>query len=556
MPVLFKKSIIAAVIVAFWASDALAQPISDAELTRRQAQQQEQAQSKAANVADIFTRTAEKGGHAFVLPEEAPCFTIREIEWRGTQALAWIEAEGAVIAGKCVGAKGLRAFQDHLTRKFIERGYITSRVVVPEQNLAAGRLALQVVPGVIGKIRDQGEPVGMQRMVLPQGEGELLNQRDLDQALENIRRLAAQQEVAFDLTPGAQPGETDIVIKHPAAKRWRALFTLDDSGAESTGKYQVGAVLTVDSPLHLYDALTVTLNRNANFQNAKLGTHSSSLNWSVPFGYWSMLLAANESTYKQTVAGFSGDIVYGGHSYGMEAGLGYTLYRTSSAKGGILLKLNRKVSRSTIDDTEIDVQYRNVVGYDTSYTHRQYLGNSTLDLALGVRGSLPNQSGAPGLIVGAPDWDGRYQIRTANLSLSVPFELAGQNFRYQTSLRTQHATTLLPVFEFFSIGNRYTVRGFDGASTLAAENGWLLRNDFVWLPGRSSHELFLALDTGHVSGPTASTLLGTSLTGMALGLRGRTGSINYEITIGRPLGKPDGFTTKQPTMTASLGAEF
>lgn len=100
------------------------------------------------------------------------------------------------------------------------------------------------------------------------------------------------------------------------------------------------------------------------------------------------------------------------------------------------------------------------------------------------------------------------------------------------------------------------MRGFDGASTLAAENGWLLRDDFAWLIGRSGHELFLALDTGHVSGPTAGTLLGTSLTGTALGMRGRTGNINYEITIGRPLGKPAGFTAKQPTMTASVGAEF
>lgn len=433
MSVPFKESILVAHVVAIIASSALAQPISDAELTRRQAQQQEQAQNRATSVPDVFTATTEKGRQALALPEETPCFTIREIEWRGTQALAWIEAEGVAVVGKCLGAKGLRAFQDHLTRTFIDRGYITSRVVVPEQNLAAGSLTLQVVPGVIGKIRDQGQPVGVQRMVLPQGEGELLNQRDLDQGLENIRRLTAQQAVEFDLMPGAKPGETDIVIKHPPAKRWHALLTLDDSGADSTGKYQLGAVLTVDSPLHLYDALTVTLNRNANFQNAKLGTHSSSVNWSAPFGYWSMLLAANQSTYKQTVAGFSGDIVYGGHSYGMEIGLGYTPYRTSSAKGGILLKLNRKVSRSTIDDTDIDVQYRNVVGYDASYTHRQYLGNSTLDLALGVRGSLPKQSNAPGLIVGAPGWDGRYQIRTANLNLSVPvstgcakFPLPGQ----------------------------------------------------------------------------------------------------------------------------------
>lgn len=551
-----KKPACVALAVAFMTIEAVAQPISDAELTRRQAQQQEQAQSRAANKPDVFTQPGSDGRNAFGLSEETQCFPVRDIEWRGTGRFDWIAAEGHAVSGKCIGAKGLRAFQDHLTRKLIDKGHITSRVLIPEQNLASGRLAVQVVPGLIGKIRDQGVPPGMSRMVFPTEDGELLDQRDLDQAMENMRRLAGQQAVEFDLVPGAEPGQTDILVRHPQASRWHGLLTLDDSGADSTGKYQLGGVITVDSLLHLYDALTVTLNRNANFDNAALGTHSSSINWSVPFGYGSFLLGANQSKYKQTVAGFGGDIVYSGHSYGAEIGIGYVPYRTSGAKGAIQLKLNRKVSRSRIDDTEVEVQYRNVVGYDASFTHRHYLGRTTLDFGIGIKGSLPQHSSAPGLIVGAPDWDGRYQIRTANASLAVPLQLAGQNFRYQGSVRVQRAATLLPVFEHFSIGNRYSVRGFDGASTLAAEDGWLLRNDFAWTIGRSGHEIFFGLDAGAVGGPNADTLLGKSLAGAVLGVRGRHSRFNYEITIGRPLNKPDGFNTEQSTITVAAGAEF
>ncbi|MGH8807239.1 MAG: ShlB/FhaC/HecB family hemolysin secretion/activation protein [Noviherbaspirillum sp.] len=525
-------------------------------MTRRQAQQQEQAQSRVIHSPDVFTQTKVEAVSGFAVSAETPCFVINAVDWRGIEPFEWLAAEGAAIAGKCVGAKGLRAFQDYLTRSLIDKGYITSRILIPEQNLASGLLIMQVVAGRIGKTREQGAAPGMIRMVLPNEEGDLLNQRDLDQALENVRRLAGQHAVEFDLVPGANPGETDIVVKHPEAARWRGLVTLDDSGADSTGKYQLGAVLTVDSLLHLYDALTVTLNHNANYGNASQGTGSSSINWTVPFGYWNFLLSANQSKYRQTVAGFSGDIVYSGHSDGLEIGAGYATYRTSSAKGAIQFKLNRKVSRSRIDDTEVDVQYRNVVGYDASVTHRQYLGNSTFDLGIGMRGSLPQHSNAPGLIVGAPEWNGRYRIQTANASVSVPLQLGEQQFRYQGSARIQHAATLLPSFEFFSIGNRYSVRGFDGASTLAAEDGWLFRNDFSWLIGRSGHEVFLGVDTGRVGGPSADTLLGKSLTGAVLGLRGRINRFNYEITVGRPLKKPAGFNAEQPTITASLGAEF
>lgn len=551
------KPLVIALLAAFVSgSVAFAQPVSDAELTRRQALQQEQARQRAAGASDVFTSSRTGQPDSPAPDQESPCFTIRGIDWRGLEPFSWLRAAETQILGKCVGARGLQAFQNRLTQALIERGYITSRALVPEQNLTSGRLAVQILGGRIGEIKSEGHRPGAVALVMPAGQGDLLNQRDLDQALENIRRLATQYNVGFDLVPGGKPGETDIVVKYPEGKRWRGLLTLDDSGADSTGKYQLGGVLTFDSPLRLHDALTLTLNSNANFSNNTLGTSSSSVSWSVPFGYWSILAGVNQSEYKQTVAGFGGDIVYSGRSHGGEVGIGWVPYRASSMRGTLHVKLNRKVSRSYIDDTAIDVQYRNVTGYDASYTHRQYLGNSTLDVALGLKGSMPGHSSAPGLIVGAPDWDGVYRIQTLNASLSLPFAIGREQFRYQAGARAQRATTLVPNFEFFSIGNRYTVRGFDGQSTLAAEEGWMLRNDFVWLIGRGMHEFFVALDFGRVGGPHAATLAGKALTGTAFGLRGRLDRFNYEFTLGRPLAKPDGFDTQSLTMTVSLGAEF
>lgn len=318
----------------------------------------------------------------------------------------------------------------------------------------------------------------------------------------------------------------------------------------------MGGALAIDSPLHLYDTLSITLNNNANFRNDSLGTRASSINWSVPIGYWALFLSANQSTYKQTVAGFAGDITYSGRSHGVEIGTSYVPYRSTSAKGALQVKITRRASRSNIDDTEIDVQRRDVVGYEAGFSHRQYIGQMTLDLGMGIRGSMPKYSATPGLIIGAPDWDGRYQIQVANAGVTLPFKLATQNFRYQGSWRIQHATTPLPQSEFFSIGNRYSVRGFDGAATLAAEDGWLLRNDLAWSVGQSNQEIFIGLDTGRVSGPSADLLLGRQLSGAALGARGKLGKFSYEITAGWPISKPAGFRTQDPALTVSLAVEF
>jgi hemolysin activation/secretion protein len=537
------------------ASHVYGQPVSDAELTRRQALQNERAQSRVSNTPDVFTPPQSDAPDSLELADESPCFPILFVEWRGNEPFPWLAAEEKTVITKCVGARGLRAFQDHLTRQLIARGFITSRVFIPEQNLASGRLVIQVVPGRLGKIRDHGSAAGNNFFAIAASEGDLFNQRDLDQALENIRRLASQSEVEMELVPGAKPGETDIVVKHPEGRRWRSLVTLDDAGTTSTGKYQLGGVITFDSPLHLYDMLTVALNQDANFSSS-FGTNSASINWSLPFGYWQFFAGATQSSYKQTVAGFSGNIAYSGHSYGVEGGIGYVPYRTQSARGTLQAKLNRKVSRSWIDDAEIDVQYRSVVGFEANFGHRQYLGNGSLDLNIGVRGSMPSQSNAPGLVIGAPDWDGRYRIGTAAANLMLPFQAGGAQFRYQGNVRVQRTTALVPAFEYFSIGNRYTVRGFDGVSTLAAEEGWVLRNDFTWIVARSGVELFAAIDAGRVAGPHAATLAGTSLTGAALGVRGRYGPANYEFTLGRPVKKPDSFDTQSLSLTVSLGAEF
>jgi hemolysin activation/secretion protein len=556
MRALVRASVRAGLFIAISTGKAHAQPISDAELTRRQAQQQEQARKSADDAPDVFTPAPAVVPRATQMPPESPCFTIDQVEWRGAERLPWIITEQRTVIGRCIGVEGLRAFQDHLTQRLITKGYITSRVLFPEQNLASGRLTVHVIAGTVGEIREQGGAIGMHRMALPGAKGAMLNQRDLDQALENIRRLGGQQAVAFDLMPGADPGQTDILIHHPEASRWRGLLTLDDSGADSTGRMQIGGVLSIDSPLHLYDALTVMFNSNANVGDNKKGTRSAAIDWNMPFGYASVLLGASHSRYRQTVAGFGHDIVYSGRSHAGHIGAGYVAYRTPSARGTFRFTLSRKISRSFIDDVEIDVQFRDVVGYDAGFTHRQYFGAATLDLGAGIRGSLPARSRAPGLIIGTPNWDGRYRIITAQAGLTAPWKLAGQHFRYHGSLRLQHAATLLPAMEYFSIGNRYSVRGFDGASSLAAEHGWSLRNDFTWLIGGHTHQLFLGLDAGAVSGPNADTLLGKSLAGIVLGARGDINRFSYELTIGRPLHKPAGFHAKQPAVTVALSAAF
>ncbi len=434
------------------------------EIERRQEQELGAQRARAAERPDVLSPAAPAAG-GLVLPAEKPCFPLRELVWDGPQPPQALELAAGEVLGHCVGGLGLRALQEHLIGLLIDRGLVTARVVVPEQSLAAGKLTLRYLPGRISAIQGEGA-IGWWRTAMPTGPGGELNQRDLDQALENIRRLGSQSDASIDVAPGPELGDSDIIIRPGTGKRWHGYIGGDNAGMDAIGKYQVNAGLTLDSPLFLYDQLSVSWNSNARWRDAGSNTRAASLNYSIPFGYWTFFAGASKSTYRQTVAGFDEPIIYGGTTKQVQAGVSLVPYRGPTYKGSASLTLLRKRTTSTLNDVDIDVQRRDVTGYQFNLGHRHYLGRAVLDVGGGVRGTLAGLSDRPGYVYGDPDWNGRSTILSASAGLHLPFELADQPWAYQVNWQIQHAKTPIVPSDYFTIGNRYAVRGFDGQMTL------------------------------------------------------------------------------------------
>ncbi|MGA3946423.1 ShlB/FhaC/HecB family hemolysin secretion/activation protein [Ralstonia nicotianae] len=555
--------------VAVWAGAASSLAIAQVtppqvtpgpEVQRLQEQQLDQARDRANARPDVFTAPAPAGPITLsALPKETPCFPIQGIVLEDN-VFNWLPYLLQPVNGQCVGKQGLEAIELQVNNALIEHGYVTSRVLIPQQNLAAGTLVLKVLPGRIGAIRNASDDnIGWARMALLAGPGDLLNQRDLDQALETVRRLPGQSEASFDIVPGAQVGESDIVLKPGTDKRWHATLSADNTGMKNTGKYQMSGSLVVDSPLHLYDQLAISASSNTDRGAATQGTRSYSLNWSVPVGYATVFVGANRSRYRQTVAGFEDPIVYSGQSSEVNLGISGVLHRDATSRTGAQFKVFRKINRNYLDDTEIEVQRRDVVGYEASMSHRHYVGPVALDGGIAWRETLPDHSNVPGVVVGDTTYGGRSQIETANASLYWPFKVVSQVFEFSSNWAIQHARTRVLPSDYFTIGNRYTVRGFDGQLTLAAEDGWYWRNELAWRV--AGQAIYGGIDVGKVHGPSAESLLGEQLVGAVIGVRGRVPSgryaaVNYDLSFGWPLSKPAGLRTERPAVMAQVGVEF
>ncbi|MGU7768982.1 ShlB/FhaC/HecB family hemolysin secretion/activation protein [Burkholderia sp. MR1-5-21] len=561
----------AALISALASVSALAQGIPPSEITpgpqiQRLQQQQLEATKELNPRPNVLTPTGETRSVAGVttLPLDNPCFPIKEVVLEDN-AFGWLARLLQPVVGQCVGKTALKQIHDAANNALIGRGYVTSRVLVPTQSLQSGTLTLRVVPGRISSVREDKPAIGWLRAALPASSGALLNQRDIDQGLENLRRLQSQSDATFDIAPGARPGESELVLHPGTGKRWHAVIGADNAGLDTTGKYELSGALTFDSPLHLYDQLQIAGTTNANVGASDKGNQSVSANYSVPMGYVLLTLSASRSRYKQTVAGFDEPIEYGGVQSRLQAGLSGVIYRNAHARTEVHGNLFHKISRNSIDGIDIPVQHRDVIGYELGLSHRRYIGSVALDGSFAWRASLPGLSSNSGTVVGAPDFDGKTQVELASLNAQLPFKLGDQTFSYQFGWNMQNARTALTPSDYFTIGTRHAVRGFDQQLTLAAESGWTISNELDWYVPTpvGTQALYAGVDAGRVRGPAAQYVLGKTLVGAVVGVRGNLApkhalgaALNYDVSLGWPLSKPRGFKTNSPTLLVQANTLF
>lgn len=388
----------------------------------------------------------------------------------------------------------------------------------------------------------------------PAHEGSLLDLRGIEQGLENMQRLPGVQ-ADMEIVPGEQPGESDILITRKQDKYWRLGFSLDDSGTRSTGRYLGGITFSLDNPFSLSDLLYVSATHNFPHYGGK-GSKNYTAHYSVPFGYWQFSVTASDYDYHQTVAGAVEDYQYSGESQNLGMQLSRVLHRNGTQKTVLTYDVQARRSRNYINDTEIQVQRRQTAAWRLGLQHRHYISQAILDAGVswqrGTRwfGAQP----APEETFG--EATALSKILQLNASFNLPFTLAGQPFSYSFRYQRQLSNTPLTPQEQFAIGNRWTVRGFDGERTLNASNGWYIRNDLAWRTPLPEQALYLGMDYGEVGGAGSEYLVGRHLAGGVVGLRGQLFSTDYDVFIGRPFSKPAGFMTSGVTAGFNLFRDF
>ncbi|MGF6766244.1 hemolysin activation/secretion protein [Paraburkholderia sp. GAS33] len=574
-----KKALVACVILTSSSLATAQTPPNSAQTAGEQDQrvrQQQEARERQQTVNAPAVRSAAVPVNGFpALPVETPCFQIHTfvldvpstlpdvVRARGASTLpldpfAFAREWLGHYANQCVGKQGLDVIVKGLSQAILNRGYITTRVLLPEQDLSTGMLKLALVPGVIRQLRFAAPKIrGTLKSAFPASSGDVLNLRDLEQGLEQMKRVSSQ-DVDMQVVPTDIPGESDVVVTVKRTKPWSLVASVDNSGTRATGKLQGNLSLGIDNPLGLNDIFNIDANQDLEFDDKDLGSHGWNGSYSIPWGYWTGTLFGYTNTYYQQIAGVNQTFVSSGNAQTAGIKLQRVLRRSQDDVLGTEFQLTKRWGASFIEGTEIPNQYRDNTFVEAGLTDRHYFGSAQFDGTLAYRQGIGGLGAMPDTSDGGPTY--RFHMAVLDANLSVPFSIAKQNLRYVTTIHGQFTNDTLNYIDDLTIGSRYTVRGFDGETMLAAERGFYWRNELQMPVGQTGQLVYAGIDYGHVFGPETASLAGTQLAGAVIGVRGnvpiRIGGFSYDLFAGTPIYKPAGFPTSRVTLGFQLTSQF
>ncbi len=152
----------------------------------------------------------------------------------------------------------LEELANKLTKRYRDKGYVTSRVYIPSQKVGGKKVLMQAVEGRVGQ-KHFGEGNWFKPHAysgrIDVKEGELLNIRKLSKSLALINEHP-DLKIRTSLVAGQSPGETDlkflVVDKNPL----HAMFGYDNQGRKFIGNERLSLTLTNNNMLGFGDRNT------------------------------------------------------------------------------------------------------------------------------------------------------------------------------------------------------------------------------------------------------------------------------------------------------------
>ena len=382
-----------------------------------------------------------------------------------------------------IGAEGIAVLQKQLQEQILADGYVTSQVVVPNQDLQSGTLTFEILPGYVEDIVLTNPKARTNwRSAFPVRPGYVLRRQALEQGIDQMRNVPGQ-DVKLSIEPGTKPLHSIVKLTVEQKGFVHGSLILDNAGYESTGKYQGTMYVSFSQLAGLNDTLSASITKDIGHHGDGHGSKQYAINYAVPDGNRMYRLSTYQYSYHQLV--FMPEAFRSsGNTRGIEFSVEQVLNRTSRSKTAAVAKVIHKTRHSYIDDIEIGVQEQHTTALELGLSHRQYSGNTMSDIYLFYR------QGIRGLGATVRSWEGvadnpttLYKMAGLEGEVQSGVRIGHKQGVYTMRFRSQFTNQRLFGTDQFSIGGRYSVRGFSGEETLRGDSGYYIQNEWA-LPFR------------------------------------------------------------------------
>ena len=501
------------------------------------------------------------------------CLPIDTITVTGAKTIPQPQIDAAVapFAGNCLGMEQINAALEAVTFLYVDRGYITARAYLPEQDIADRGLDITVVEGELTAIRFNGEdrPV-WQQITFPGLIGQTANLRDIEQGLDIIRGMPAYA-ATMEITAGEAEGQSILDVTATANKGWTARLGANNHGTPGSGEYNASADLTYDHLLGLNETWSLNLSRGA--ESNPLGpdtggaaTENIGGGLRLPYGRWVLQGNYKYSYYETDTLGPITSIGTDGWTRTADVSLSRVLHRNQDSKTSVTGVVNWRDNVNRIAEIQINASSRTLASARIDLDHERSLWGGSFAARLGYEQGLD----AFGAEVAADPLVGpnpQFALADFELRYSRGWARDAGNISATTTLRGQWSDDTLYGAYRITLGGLSSVRGaktytYDSvdAGLFGGDSGAIWRNDLSWstkmpLPALfGTLQVYGGLDAGVVDIDGSDRA--KPLVGSTIGLRTVGSTIAVDLAWQQVLAMPNGAPPPDGIALLSISASF
>lgn len=490
------------------------------------------------------------------VPAHGPCFNIRQITLQQA-TLITPDKQAKLVApyiNQCLSLARINQLVRVISEWYVQRGYITSRAFLTEQNLSHGILTITALEGRLEEIRLQGARSHQLKMAFPTGAGRILNLRDIEQGMEQINRLRTTP-VQIEIIPSAKPGYSIVNLTSTPEFPLTLGLNMDNSGQRTTGTGQLSASLVGNDLLGIADRWFVSGGRSSAFsdwrdaQNFQAGV-------SVPYGYGLLDYSYSWSNYHSRFNANDFDWYSNGDNISNRLSGSWVLFRNGQIKTGLQLGLNHYVSHNWLNQTLLQSSSRKLTSLQIGFNHTQKVAGGVATLNPMLSRGMPWFDAESDS--GKNDDLPKAQFRKWSVSSSYQRPVT-QKMWWLSSLYAQWSPDRLYGSERLTIGGENSVRGYK-EQYLSGDVGGYLRNELNYtlftLPALGEVSTTLALDGGWLQSDKQDRYAAGTLWGSSLGLGTRNAHVSTQLSLGIPVSYPDYLAPDRLSVYARIGLVF